>query len=75
MSKIVVEVEIETEDEHFSLDAWEGVMNGYFQNASFKVRQSTKRAIDDITEHEFVEAHQHKYGYNEFCGLCNPHRN
>jgi len=37
--------------------------------------QPTKRAVDDATRRDFEKAHDHTYGYNSLCGLCNPHRN
>lgn len=35
----------------------------------------TMRAVDDAKRAAFEKAHDHPYGYNSLCGLCNPHRN
>ena len=35
----------------------------------------TPRAVEDATVRAFEKAHDHSYGYNSLCGLCNPHRN
>ena len=47
MAKVFVEVEINVKDDvNFNIDAWEGSLNGYFESATFKVRQPTKDAQD-----------------------------
>ena len=35
----------------------------------------TPRAVDDAKRRAFEKDHDHAYGYNSLCGLCNPHRN